>query len=320
MYVSGRHSGPGHFHSLDSAVSHLEDTGGCIQLDGPGPFSLTATTLVDCGHVRISTPSKNTRAIVVILPGTKPASSALQLYTTHLELERIDFTLPASGFPNQRRLTLFSADSSDLRLADCSITQHRDREGGTVAISISGSVDGRACRVVLDKVLSRGRNTTSLEIDSRSVDIAVFNSLLVSDTASPIRLQTPKPSTSETDGRRIRLFSSTLFSQAPLLTLDSGDMHTDIASTEVRLVNTLMASPADGDGILMDLGRWPQRADNQPGTSRFIGLEWHQYASLTFGVRRFIRRSPDSGLSVDSYSEWQSCWYCLLYTSPSPRD
>ena len=308
LFVSGRNEGRGHFHSLDSAVSHLEDAGGWIQLDGPGPFSLTATTLVDCGHVRISTPNNSTRAVVVLLPGTKPGSSALQLHNTHLELERIDFTLPASGFPNQRRLTLFSADSSDLRLADCSITQHRDREGGTVAISISGSVDGRACRVVLDKVLSRGRNTTSLAVDSRSADIAVFNSLLVSDTASPLRLRTPRPSTSETDGRRIRLFSSTLFSQAPLLTLDSGDMDTDIASTDLRLVNTLMASPADGDGILMDLGRWPQRADNQPGTSRFIGLEWHQHASLSFGVRRFILRAPDSGLSVDSYPDWQSCW------------
>ncbi len=308
LYVSGRHEGRGHFHSLDNAVSHLEDAGGWIQLEGPGPFSLTATTLVDCGHVRISTPNKNTRAVVVLLPGTKTASSALQLHNTHLELERIDFTLPASGFPNQRRLTLFSADSSDLRLTDCSITQHRAREGGTVAISISGSVKGRACRVVLDKVLSRGRNTTSIEIDSRSVDLAVFNSLLVSDTASPLRLRTPKPSTSEPNGRRIRLLSATLCSQAPLLTLDSGDMDTDIASTRLRLVNTLMASPADGDGVLLDLGHWPQRADNQPGTSRFIGLEWHQHASLTFGVRRFILLAPDSGLSVDSYSEWQSCW------------
>ena len=308
LSVSGRPDGRlGQFHSLDAAISALTDAGGWIQLRGPGPFFLTSTTLVDCGHVRISTPN-DARAVVVLLPDAESTSAGLQLHNTHLELERVDLALSESGFPSQKRLVLFSVDSSDFRLVDCSVTQHRDREGGTVAISISGSVDGRACRVVFDTVLSRGLNTTTLEIDSRTADVAVINSLLISDTASPLRILTPQTSTPGTDGRRIRLFSCTLCSQAPLLTFDSGAMKDDIPSTQMTLVNTLMASPTDGERVLLDLGHWPQRTDTKSGKTRFSELDWDQHASLAFGVRRFIRRATDSGPSVDSYSAWQSCW------------
>ena len=307
LSVSARHEGLGRFHSLDAAVSALTEAGGWIQLKGPGPFFLTATTLVDCGHVRISTPN-NTRSVVVLLPGPEPVSAALQLHNTHLELERVDLALPEAGFPSQRRLALFSVHSSDFRIADCSITQHQAREGGTVAILISGSVEGRACRVILDNVLSRGLTTTTLEVDSRTADVLVNNSLLVSDTASPLHILTPKLSTSETDGRRIRLFSCTLCSRAPLMTLDSGGMVSDIPSTRLTLVNTLMASPADGERVLLDVGHWPQRIDAKSGKTRFSQLDLDQHASLAFGVRCFIRRGADSGLPVNNYSGWQSFW------------
>ena len=307
LSVSGRPDGLGQFHSLDAAISALTDAGGWIQLKGPGPFFLTSTTLVNCGHVRISTPN-DARAVVVLLPGDESTPAGLQLHNTHLELERVDLALSESGFPTQKRLVLFSVDSSDFRLVDCSVTQHRDREGGTVATSISGSVDGRACRVVLDTLLSRGLNTTTLEIDSRMADVAVINSLLITDTASPLRILTPQASTPGTDGRRIRLFSCTLCSQAPLMTFDSGAMEDDIPSTQMTLVNTLMASPTDGERVLLDLGHWPQRTDTKSGKTRFSELDWDQHASLAFGMRHFIRRATDSGPSVDSYSAWQSCW------------
>ena len=307
LSVAGGHDRPGQFHSLDAAVAALTDQGGWIQLAGPGPFFLTGTTLVDCGRVRISPPTA-TRAVVVLLPDPESRSTALRLRNTHLELDRVDLALPETGFPGQGRLALFWVDSSDFSLTNCSITQPHAREGGTVAVSTTGSVNGRGSRILLDRVLCRGRNTTSIELDSRSVDAALVNSLLVSDTASPLRLLTPTSSPSRADGRHIRLVSCTLSSQAPLLTLDSGTMDADIPSTTLALVNTLMAIPAGGERVLLDLGRWPQRIDPAPGESRFQGLEWHQHSSIAFGVRRFIGRDPAAGLAIDSYAEWQSCW------------
>lgn len=300
---------PGHFHSLDAALSAITGKGGWIQLKGPGPFFITAVELVDRGHVTISA-SKASRSVVVLRPkeAADTPASILSLSNTSLALHRIDLSPSTTGFFGDSRMTLISSRSSNLTLADCSITQPRAREGGTVAVALLPSSGDHVPRVLFDRVLARGRNTTLLELDSRSADIALVNSLLVSDAAPPISILTPMGTASNDDRRQLRLISCTLCSNAPLLQLDPGPATGVISETRLTVVNSLLACPSSGDRVLLDLGRWPQRTTTPDSPSRFAALTWEQHGSVSCGVREFIRRDAEVGLTINSFAQWQTCW------------
>ncbi|MFP6703749.1 MAG: protein kinase, partial [Planctomycetaceae bacterium] len=270
--VSGQ-LGPGQFYSLDAALASLGTPGGWIQLHGPGPFFITATTLNDLGHVVI-TASRRGRAVVVLRP--RPDSdntiSILNLNKTSLDLRRLDIVPAARAFPGKRPLTLIASHDSDVRLRGCTITQPEHRDGGTTSLAVTGASENRPTRILLDNVLVRGRSTSLLELDSRNADVALVNCLLVTDAVSPIHVLTPGGAGDETDRRHVRLLSSTLCSDEPLLTLDCGAAGPGMPSTHVRLVNSLMVCPETGTRVLLDLGRWPQHNGNSNSQSRFLKL------------------------------------------------
>jgi len=307
--VTARPLGPGHFHSLDAALSALTEEGGWIRLRGPGPFFITATELLDRGRVVISA-SRSVRAVVVFRPDTENSSrfTVLSLRNTALELRNLDLAPAASAFPGDRRLILISSKSSDLTLAGCTITQPQEREGGTTAVAISGAPGDHPARVLFERVVARGRNTTLLELDLRSADVALVNSLLVTDSAPAVRVLTPGGESSADDSRRIRLLSCTLCSDAPLLQLDSGGAVAGLPGTRLAVINSLMACPSSGDRVLLDIGRWPQTAGAASQKNRFQGLEWEQVGTVSFGVREFVRRDAEAGLGINSFTEWQACW------------
>ena len=309
LNVAARPLGPGHFHSLDAALAALTEQGGWIRLNGPGPFFITATQLLGRGHVVISAP-KSARAVVVFRPDQDDSNrtTVLSLQNTALELHDLDLAPAASAFAGDRRLTLISSQSSDLSLIGCTITQPQEREGGTAAVAVSGAPADHPARVLFERVLARGRNTTLLELDSRSADVALVNSLLVTDSAPPISVLTPGGGSSADDRRHIRLLSCTLCSDAPLLQLDSGGSGAGLPTTRLTLVNSLMACPSSGDRVLLDIGRWPQAAGAAGQKSRFQGLEWEQLGTVAYGVREFVRRDAESGLGISSFTEWQACW------------
>jgi len=309
LNVAARPLGPGHFHSLDAALAALTEQGGWIRLRGAGPFFITATELIGRGHVVISAP-KSARAVVVFRPDQDASNrtTVLSLRNTALELHDLDLAPAASAFAGDRRLTFISSQSSDLLLTGCTITQPQEREGGTTAVAVSGAPGGRPARVLFERVLARGRNTTLLELDSRSADVALVNSLLVTDSAPAISVLTPGGGSTADDRRHIRLLSCTLCSNAPLLQLDSGGSGAGLPATRLTLVNSLMACPSSGDRVLLDIGRWPQAAGAAGQKSRFQGLEWEQHGTVAFGVREFVRRDAGTGLGISSFTEWQACW------------
>jgi serine/threonine protein kinase len=309
LNVAARPLGPGHFHSLDAALAALTEQGGWIRLGGPGPFFITATELLGRGHVVISAP-KSARAVVVFRPDQDDSNrtTVLSLRNTALELHDLDLAPAASAFAGDRRLTLISSQSSDLSLIGCTITQPQEREGGTAAVAVSGAPADHPARVLFERVLARGRNTTLLELDSRSADVALVNSLLVTDSAPPISVLTPGGGRSADDRRHIRLLSCTLCSDAPLLQLDSGGSGSGLPTTWLTLVNSLMACPSSGDRVLLDIGRWPQAAGAAGQKSHFQGLEWEQFGTVAYGVREFVRRDAETGLGISSFTEWQACW------------
>lgn len=309
LNVAARPLGPGHFHSLDAALAALTEQGGWIRLRGPGPFFITATELIGRGHVVISAP-KSARAVVVFRPAEDNSNrpTVLSLRNTALELRDLDLAPAASAFAGDRRLTLISSQSSDLSLIGCTITQSQEREGGTTAVAVSGAPGDHPARVLFEAVLARGRNTTLLELDSRSAEVALVNSLLVTDSAPAISVLTPGGGGSADEGRDIRLLSCTLCSDAPLLQLDSGGSGARLPATRLTLINSLMACPSSGERVLLDIGRWPQTAGATTQKNRFQGLEWEQHGTVSFGVREFVRRDAESGLGISSFTEWQACW------------
>mgnify|MGYP001277320786 CR=1 FL=1 len=301
------HNAPGqdHLPSLQAAISAVGPDGAWIRLHGPGPFFLTTPRLENKKRIVISSSSEK-RSVVVLEPGATPVDTAWHVTATHLRLDRIDLVLLPDGFPGERKLTVIRGHDSDLSLHHCSITQPRHREAGTVAVAAEGRVDKRPARILLHNVLVRGRNTTGVELASDSIDTAIINSLLLTDSASPVALL-PSSSDGQLPAQRhLRIVSSTLCSDAPLLNLAPAAQSSTRPTTSIRTINSLLACPSSGDGVLVDLGPWPQEAT--ANGNRFKGLTWETHGSVAFGVREFIRRSPDAGPSISSFSEWESCW------------
>ena len=307
LRVRRRPDGSGQVATINEAIAKLPGDGGTIEIDGDGPFRLDAVTVANCRHLRIQA-AAGRHPVIHLRPADRWTDGSLVTFRgVQVEFEGVHFVLVDAG---PAGADLFGIEQGNLAFRNGSITVDRRQAEPLTALRIegakrSGGVATGKC--LLENVVIRGANLTSVALDGPYADLVTGDCLLASGNAPTIRLSDlgagEAAAGSDVAERGVRLLATTVLAAQSALTWQIDGAAGEPVPTAVILRDAVVARQNTGSGgpsptLATQIG-WTKEADQrdskftwQADQSTFIG--WSHLLTLLNAGGQSLGQVPES--------------------------
>ncbi len=282
----GRDDGPpSEYGDLESAVMHLLQTGGLIELYGNGPFVLPATRIKPEKPLVIASAGNNQPVILLTLPGDPQASSCLSVAQSPLVLMGVHLTVVVDNYRAPRPRALVELTNADLIVRDSSVTMLGSTDAEITLFRINeqpaaaagedaeANQESTGKRVLLERSFFRGNGLIPLEVFASRIDLVARECLfapgraplarVVDSSRSPARI-------ANAPGRILRLLNSSATLRKSAFEFTQATAAQDAQATEPAATVLALRDSEIGveQGVapagLIQLNDWPLTTGPRP--------------------------------------------------------
>jgi eukaryotic-like serine/threonine-protein kinase len=315
LVVRRRPDGSGQVATINDALDKLPREGGTVEIDGDGPFRLEAVTIRNRQRVRVQAAEGRQPVVQLIPPDDWKTGPLVSVQNTHLELQGLHFVLVDPG-PTAGEV--FGIHNGNLALRDCTITLESQAPGDVTALRLRGRGSERgeapSGKCLLENVVIRGANLTSVALEGPAAELVAGNCLLVAGNAPAIVLGGAADGTSAGDdslSRGVRLLATTVLSTQAAIVLRHEASSDSPVPTDVIIRRSLLGRPsgsgADDASAMTTLIGWPQGTGGL-GAARIEGLTVQLDQSLLVGWSRLLRLADAAGATLEQIPAETDAW------------
>jgi eukaryotic-like serine/threonine-protein kinase len=315
LIVRRRPEGSGQVATINQALDRLPQVGGTIEIDGDGPFRLEAVTIRNRQRVRVQAAEGRQPVIQLIPADDWKTGPLISVHNTHLELQGLHFVLVDPG-PTDGEL--FDIHHANVAVRDCSMTLESSTTGSVTAIRVHGrgSERGEAPtgKCLLENVVIRGPNLTSVALEGPASELVTGNCLLVSGKAPTIVLRSAAGTASAGNDalqRGVRLLATTAFSSQSAIVLEHEASPRSPVPVDVIVRRSLLGrdrgSAVDDKSSMTRLIGWP-RGTGGLGTASIDGLSFQLDQSLLVGWPHLLSLADAAGAPIEQIPAEADAW------------
>ncbi len=312
------------YRHLNQAFDALRETGGVIQLDGDGPFTLKPASLNTDGEVRLTATEGSTPVVSLDTGGLGGGQDAfLVVHTARLVIDHVHFVM----VDPPHDLAILQVEEGDVSLQNCSFTVRDQTVNTTTAISLKSLPRRRGAgpelkeptgRCLLENVIFQGDRLSAVELRGNACELVAGNCLISSGDAPAIVLSEGGARGAGADAeqpeRQVRLLASTVTSAQSILKFVADAGGTQSAPCKVVTRKSLLASTSptglSDTSTMVSLDDWTENTTDI-GRSRASGVEWSSENSHFLGWPTLVTMAVGDGQSmmkVVDADEWRRFW------------